>query len=340
MVLDSRQWDARYGWDLLAQYAPFYASSVVITTPRAWQVVQRHFPHAPRHVEFHRGMSAAYVEPLPARLPDADRVLAIGGGQALDVGKYVAWKLGKPLVLIPTIVSTGAIFQPTVSVRHPGRWERCTKIVAPEYLLIDFGVVRQAPPHLNRAGMAECICYYGVLGSWRWAVDQGLQGPAWDQSAADATAAWVHGNVARFVQDLDPDGQLQEAGIRICCEVNRERWDLPTTKLGAGRNLDHNFVIGFEWAYGRAPLHGEGVALGSLISAYLYGHDFDTIRSLLDACRVRYRPAEIGVTHGEIRLALDHLNDYLDELGQRQNWFHFHQVDDVTLQAMLAAIEA
>ena len=134
MILDSRKWDARYGHGLLAAYGPTYTSYIAITSPSAWAVVEQFFPNPPRQLEFQHGMAEGYVEPLIERLPDADVVLGIGGGNALDVGKYVAWKLNKPLVLIPTIVSTGAIFQAPVAIRRADIWEFCFDTVAPDYL--------------------------------------------------------------------------------------------------------------------------------------------------------------------------------------------------------------
>src|SRR5215469_11993037 len=116
MVLDSRKWDARYGANLLAEFGPRFRSYVAITSPSAWKVVEHRLPFRPVHVEFHRGMGERYLEALPSRLPAADYVLAIGGGNALDVGKYVSWKLTRPLVLIPTIVSTGSVFQSPIAI--------------------------------------------------------------------------------------------------------------------------------------------------------------------------------------------------------------------------------
>ena len=176
MVLDSRQWDARYGWDLIATHAPQFTDYIVVTSPSAWAAVEHLLPNPPHHLEFNRGMGEGYLGELLSRIPEAGQVLAIGGGNALDVGKYVAWRRNLPLIMIPTIVSTGAVFQSPIAVRRAGRWEFYWETVAPEYLLFDYGVIRSAPPHLNRAGMGECVCQLGVNGAWRWWDAQGFGG--------------------------------------------------------------------------------------------------------------------------------------------------------------------
>ncbi|MGH2459505.1 MAG: hypothetical protein ACRDIY_11640, partial [Chloroflexota bacterium] len=71
MVLDSRQWDARYGRDLLAEFGPRYRSYIAITSPHAWRVVEQRLPHRPVHLEFQQGMGERYLEALTPRLPDA-----------------------------------------------------------------------------------------------------------------------------------------------------------------------------------------------------------------------------------------------------------------------------
>ncbi len=340
MILDSRKWDARYGHGLLAAYGPTYTSYLAITSPSAWAVVERFFPTAPKQLEFQHGMAEGYVEPLIERLPDADVVLGIGGGNALDVGKYVAWKLNKPLVLIPTIVSTGAIFQAPVAIRRADIWEFCHDTVAPDYLLLDYDVIAAAPPHLNRAGMGECICNLGHIGSWRWWVEQGLDAPPMDQAAADATLTWVRERCRQFSEGLDAEGRPNDAAIRIASEINRERYDVPTFDMKISRSIDHNLVIAFEWVHGRELIHSEVVSLGALINAHVYEWGFDETKSLLDACGVRYRPAEIGCTWNEVKATVANINDLHDRLGNPPNWFHHRTLDDASFERMAAAIDA
>ena len=191
MVLDSREWDARYGWNVLAEHAPEFDDYIAVTTPSAWAVVKDRLPNPPRHVEFQQRMGERYLEPMVRELPDASQVIAFGGGNALDVGKYVAWRLEKPFIMVPTIVSTGAIFQAPIAIRRSDRLEFIFDTVAPEYLLLDFSVIRQAPAHLNCGGMGECICQLGAVGAWRWWDAQGLGGPAFDPAAAGTTETWV-----------------------------------------------------------------------------------------------------------------------------------------------------
>ncbi len=338
-MLDSREWDARYGWDLVADHGPQFDDYIAITTPSAWAAVEDLLPHAPRHREFHQGMDERYLDALLPTLPEARQVLAIGGGNALDVGRYVAWKLGKPVVEIPTIVSTGAVFQSGVALRRADDWEFIGETVAPEFLLFDYGVIRSAPPHLNCAGMGECVCQFGVIGAWRWWDKQGLGGKPFDEAVAAPTAEWVRDRCARFSQDLDEDGQPGEEGIRIAAEISRERYDLPTVKEVERRCVDHNFVLAFEWVHGRELIHSEGVALGALISAYVYEQDFEETKALLDSCRVRYRPHEIGCTVDEMRATVDQINVVAGE-GWPENWFNHHSLDDAGFDRMLAAIES
>ncbi len=339
MVLDSRKWDARYGWNVLAEHASEFEDYIAITTPSAWAAVEDRLPNPPKHVEFQQGMGERYLEPMVRELPDASQVIAFGGGNALDVGKYVAWQHQKPFIMVPTIVSTGAIFQAPVAIRRSDRLEFVFDTVAPEYLLLDFGVIRRAPAHLNCGGMGECICQLGAVGAWRWWDAQGLGGPAFDPAAAAQTEAWVRERTTAFSEDLDDAGQPGEVGITIASEINRQRYDLPTHGDVPGRSVDHPFIIAFEWVNGREVIHSQGVGLGALVNAYIYESDFDVMKGYLEACRVRYRPADIGCTRDEVRETLDRINEPVGA-DSPENWFHKRTMDDAMFERMMAAIEA
>ena len=157
---------------------------------------------------------------------------------------------------------------------------------------------------------------------------------------ADEILEWVDSRVREYRQSLDENGQPREAGIRVAAEVNRERYDLKLHSLKVGHSLDHAFCITFEWVHGRELLHGEAVALGSLINAYLYDWGFDRTKELLEACRTRFRPAEIGCTHQEVLEALNQVAAFADLVGHPRNYFHYRGLDRDTFDAMMAAIEA
>ena len=339
MVLDSRQWDARYGWNVIAANASTLNDYIAITSPSAWDAVKHLLPTSIRHLEFQKGMDDLYLQDLLYRLPKADKVLAIGGGNAMDVGKYVAWQKTLPLIMIPTIVSTGAVFQSPVPIRRAGRLEICKETVAPEYLLFDYGIIRAAPAHLNRAGMGECICQLGALGAWRWWDAQGLGGLPFDSHLCDKTADWVRQRCVKFSEDLDEDGQPGEIGIRIAAEINRERYDLPTRNISEGSSLDHLFVVAFELTHKRELIHAEAVSLGSLIGAYVYESDFVETKALLDSCGVRYRPADIGCTQAEVRETLDRINEP-GGLPGPDNWFHHRQLNEKDFIVMMSKIDS
>lgn len=340
MVHPSQNWDARYGWELLAEHGHKFDSYIAVTSPSAWEAVRRFFTTDPSLLEFQKGMGEADLDELLPRVPTSDFVLGIGGGNALDVARYVAWKTDTPLVAIPTIVSTGSVFQTALAIRGSETWEFIREDVSPEYLLFDFGVIRSAPPRLNCAGMAECISHLGVVESWRAWVDERLDGPAWDQVIADTTLTWVRDRAAAFSSDRDADGQPGEAGIRVAAEINRERYGLLSHQGDVGHSLDHVFVIAFEHVLGRQLIHGEGVGLGAAINCYLYGSGFDETKALLDSCGVRYRPHDIGCTQDEVRTVLDRINELNDKLGHPKNWFHYHRLSDATFRRMMRAVDA
>ena len=183
--------------------------------------------------------------------------------------------------------------------------------------------------------MAECICWLGVVSSWKWWCDNDLPGVPWDQSAADEVQEWVHGHVRQYTADLDTDGRPGEDAIRSCAEVNRERFELRIWRLGAGHALDHLFDNTFVWVHNRNLLHGEAVALGTLINCLLYDSEFERAKAMFDECGTRYRPSQIGCTWSEVRSTLAAIRENVDHLGWFDTYFHHRSADDLTFQSLV-----
>ena len=333
-MLPINDWVAHYGSGVVREHCGAIDDYVVLTSPSAWRAVRPLLPGEPRAFEFVSCQEEEFNRALLEKLPDATWVIGVGGGKALDAAKLVAREKRAKLMLVPTIVSTGSVFQANIPVRRGNQLVRIIETVAPECVLFDVDVIRSAPPHMNAAGMAECVCWIGAVASWRWWSRRGLPGDPWDESVADEVIAWVHDRVGQYAGDLDADGRPGERAIRVCAEVNRERHGLRLTGLDANRGMDHYFDNAFLWTHGRDFLHGEGVALGTLLTCGLYGSRFDEARSLLAACGTRCLPAQLGCSWPEVRAALD----AIPRLGEQVKWhetiLHRGAVDEAAFDAM------
>ena len=333
-------WTAVYGSDVIVRECRGLTPYLVVTSPSAWRAVEPLLPGPPTGCVFATSQEEDHLLDLSHALPKADRVLAIGGGKALDAGKFVAWKKGLPYVLIPTIVSTGSIFQPFVPIRRNNNVLRIEETPRPERVLFDTDVIRSAPPHLNAAGMAECICWLGSVASWRWWTAEGLGGPPWDEEIAREAREWVRRSVNTYASDLDRQGRPGELGIRTAAEVNRQRHHLRLSSLGETHSLCHVMDGAFLWTHGRDLYHGEIVALGTLIGCYLYDLDFDEAKADLSACGIRFRPRQIGCTWDEVRATFARVPRYADGLDWPETFLHHRPISDGLFRRMRRAIDA
>ena len=77
---------------------------------------------------------------------------------AIDVAKYIAWKLNKRLISIPTILSVDAFTTPAAGIRNNHDVEYLGE-ATPDPLIIDYNVLRSAPKELNIAGVGDLFLY-------------------------------------------------------------------------------------------------------------------------------------------------------------------------------------
>jgi glycerol dehydrogenase-like iron-containing ADH family enzyme len=335
-MMSSKDWIAHYGSGVVGDHCRDVGEYVVLTSPSAWRAVRPHLRNEPLAVEFITSQEEEYTQRLIEKLPAAEWTLGVGGGKALDASKIVSHAKRCRLLLIPTIVSTGSVFQATYPFRNEGKLVKVEETTAPEGVLFDTDIIRASPPHMNAAGMAECICWLGAVAAWQWWCERGMPGIPWDQSAADEAIEWVRDRVMQYAGDLDADGRPGERAIRICAEVNRERHELRLSKLRAHqRTLDHAFINAFLWANRWEPLHGEGVALGTLMNCHLYGSRFDEARSRLDACGTRYIPSQIGCTWEEVRAGMD----LAEEMASSETILRHRKLDGASFRAMAERID-
>jgi glycerol-1-phosphate dehydrogenase [NAD(P)+] len=178
------------GRDLRATVESALAASAAVD----WAVLR---PDDPVHAD------EPTVAAATAATAGAGCVITIGSGTVTDIGKAAA-PGGAPLIAVQTATSVNGYADPfSVLLRRgvkrttPSRW--------PDALIIDPGVLADAPPELNRAGAGDMMAMFTATADWYLA--SAMRGQDQDAGAADGDRPGdppYHPAVADLVRSRGP----------------------------------------------------------------------------------------------------------------------------------------
>ena len=311
------EYDIRYGHHLVRSTSSQWPGYVAVTSPTAYRMTEPHLTRSPETVGYPEMMDYGYLKQFTEGLPDdVDLVVGIGGGLVLDASKYVALSRQLPLVLIPTIVSTGAIIH-SVFAEWEGRNLGNTKNwpwIDPEYVLVDYDVVLSAPDHLNIAGVGDVLCGYSTICEWKHRENRGIGEPYDESVAADMNA--LHARIVENLpRTLSADGTLTPASVKLIMNAIKDRDSNSVSHPDAPAG-DHAFIVATELANDRSWVHGELAALGTVIIAWHTNQSPETIIDRLETCGVRWRPTDMGMSKDELSKALAACPGYMGDASR------------------------
>ena len=310
LVSRARRPRLAFGRGLLAGASVDWGDALVLTMPEPWEVARPMIPRPPRHVHFVASMDRPAVERTEAALPPADTIVGLGGGMALDMAKYVAWRREVEPVLVPSIASVDACVTNTIAVRDGGK-VHYVGFVVPQVVLADFDLMQSAPPYLNRAGIGDILSIHTALWDWRAAAGRGLI--AYDGDVASQAAALVNGLEARAeeIRAVTEDAlrwliEAYAAENALCLQVGHARPE---------EGSEHFFAYNVEHRTGRGYVHGELVGLGILVMARLQGNEPARVQQILNTTGVRFDPRDLDLSPAEVEAALLTLPAYVEAEG-------------------------
>ena len=224
--------------------------------------------------------------------------MGLGAGRALDHAKLVAHRKSKPLVQVPTAVSTGAIIHGFVADWGGRQIVGQLAVVNCEYVLVDYDVVLKAPERLNTAGLGDVLCGYAGISEWRRSAELGKTGPVEEDKIANALALYDQ-IVTDFPKTLDADGEMTPASVKVIMNAVQARDDA-LVKDERAPGADHAFCFVVEIAADKYWIHGEMCALGAVIIAWRTQQSPETLTGWLDSCKVKWRPADVDISREEL----------------------------------------
>ncbi|MGC8606362.1 MAG: sn-glycerol-1-phosphate dehydrogenase [Vulcanisaeta sp.] len=227
-----------------------------------------------------------------------DYIIALGGGRIIDFGKAMAHIMNAPYVSIPTIASHDGIASPYVShilqldlnKYGLGKVQR-----TPIAIIADTSIILEAPRRYLLAGVGELIGKLIAVKDWELAVR--VKGEEFSEYAA----ALARDSALIVLRNRDRLKIHGEESVRIVvkallgCGVAMAIAGSSRPCSGSEHLFSHAIDLLARERGFRPALHGEQVALGAIMMAYLHGMRWRRIRSFLQSLNIPVTAKDLGL---------------------------------------------
>ncbi|MBR2254643.1 MAG: NAD(P)-dependent glycerol-1-phosphate dehydrogenase [Candidatus Methanomethylophilaceae archaeon] len=229
----------------------------------------------------------------------AQFILAVGGGSKIDTAKIVSKELNLPFISIPTSAAHDGIASNRASVKDK-KGATSIESASPMGVIADTEVIVRAPYRLLCSGCADVVSNLTALKDWDFA--RRLRNVTFSRSAY-AFSRYAAESLIDQAELIRPNNEesvwvaikpIIVSGISMCV-ANSSR---PTS--GAEHMFSHMVDT---LCPGRA-LHGEQCGVGSIMTMYLHGGDWELIRDTLKTIGAPTTAKELNLTKEEVIKAM------------------------------------
>lgn len=201
-------------------------------------------------------------------------IVGLGGGKALDVGKYVAFLGRVPYFAVPTSLSNDGFCSPQSSLTMRGR-RRSLPAAVPYGVVVDTGVCREAPRILTLSGIGDLVSKFTAVRDWKLAFH------ATGEVVNDFAGLISDGSIYAFLNHprFDATGFQLLATSLLLNGVAMEICGSSRPASGSEHLISH----ALDALSARPRLHGLQVGVATYLCSLLQRKNSDTVAQLFDS---------------------------------------------------------
>ncbi|HYN72806.1 MAG TPA: iron-containing alcohol dehydrogenase family protein [Nakamurella sp.] len=213
------------------------------------------------------GNDVAEIVSSAFRLPrEAQAIVAVGGGVAVDFGKYAGFLSNRPVIAVPTAISNDGFAAPGASLRVDGRRVSCTSTI-PFGVVIDTNMIKSSPRRFTFSGIGDLISKYSAIADWKLAYH--ATGEAINDFSAMISMQSVENLVNHPVKSADDLEFLQlVCGALVMSGVAMEVAGSSRPASGSEHLISH----AYDSIAATPSLHGLQVGVATLATTWLQGN--------------------------------------------------------------------
>ncbi len=241
--------------------------------------------------------SYSEVQRLRDSVAAIDFIICVGGGKVIDVGKLFALERLVPYISVPTAPSHDGIASERASVTKQKK-KYSVRAKPPVAVMGDIKMLLNAPKRLIASGAADVISNYSSVHDWKLGAKKGEYYSDYAASLAVLSSEVVIKS-AKLIR------RRTERGIRNLVEALISS-GISMSLAGSSRpasGAEHMFSHALDML-GSTALHGEQAGVGSIITSFLQGQDWQKIRDSLRMIGAPITARELGVEPDMIAKAL------------------------------------
>jgi glycerol-1-phosphate dehydrogenase [NAD(P)+] len=228
------------------------------------------------------------------------RVLfGVGGGTIIDAAKLSSASQNIPFISIPTTVSHDGIASPLASIKGSDK-PYSILAQAPMAIIADTEVIANSPWRFVVSGCGDVISKFTAVKDWKLAhLEKGEYYGGYAASLALMSAKLVTENANLIAQK-------KNEGLRILLEALIS-CGVAMSIAGSSRpcsGAEHLFSHALDLINSNHAIHGEQCGVGSILTSFLHGSNWQKIKSTLKEIGAPTTAQELGVKDIDIVKAL------------------------------------